>query len=257
MKKAIPFVALMLVSVFGTQQASAQILKNVLSGLQKKNTSTTTNSTTATAGAPSTLEIGDALKQALEQGTGKSSDQLSAVDGFFRNAEVKILFPPEAQKAEKTLRSIGLNKLCDDVILSLNRAAESAAKEAKPIFVDAIKQMTLQDVTNILLGSQDAATQYFKRTTTAQLMAKFKPVVQVNLDKAGATKYYTSAATQYNRVPLVKKLNPDISDYVTQKAIDGLFLEIAKEELNIRLNLSARTTPLMQKVFAFAQGVKK
>lgn len=206
---------------------------------------------------PSNLEIGDALKQALEQGTGKSSDQLSAVNGFLNNAEVKIIFPPEAQKAEKTLRSLGMNQLCDNVILSLNRAAESAAKEAKPIFIDAIKRMTLQDVSNILLGSPDAATQYFKRTTTLQLSAKFKPIIKVNLDKVGATKYYGTAATTFNKVPFVKKINPDITDYVTQKAIDGLFIEIAKEELNIRQNISARSTPLMQKVFSFAQSAKK
>jgi hypothetical protein len=143
------------------------------------------------------------------------------------------------------------------VILSLNRAAEGAAKEAKPIFIDAIKQMTLQDVTNILLGQQDAATQYFKRATTIALVAKFKPIIQVSLDKTNATRYYTSAATSFNKVPFVKKINPDISDYVTQKAIDGLFIQIAIEELNIRQNLSARTTPLMQKVFSFAQSAKK
>jgi len=240
---------------------SAQSFKDIISGLKKKTTTQTTDSKTTsstTASSPSTLEIGDALKQALTQGTGKSSDKLSAVDGFFKDSEVKILFPPEAQKAEKTLRSLGLNKLCDDVILSLNRAAESAAKEAKPIFIDAIKQMTLQDVTNILLGNQDAATQYFKRTTTLQLTTKFKPVVKLNLDKVNATKLYSQAATQYNRIPLVmNKINPDISDYVTQKAIEGLFLEIAKEELNIRQNIGARSTPLMQKVFGFAQGLKK
>lgn len=259
MKKIYLGIALLSAVLIGNT-VSAQSLKSILSGLKKTATQTTDSKTTASAttNSPSSLEIGDALKQALTQGTGKSSDKLSAVDGFFKDAEVKILFPPEAQKAEKTLRSLGLNKLCDNVILSLNRAAESAAKEAKPIFIDAIKQMTLQDVTNILLGSQDAATQYFKRTTTLQLSAKFKPVVQVNLDKAGATKFYAQAATQYNRVPLVmNKINPDISDYVTQKAIEGLFLEIAKEELNIRQNIGARSTPLMQKVFGFAQGMKK
>lgn len=206
---------------------------------------------------PSNTEIGTALKQALEQGTGKSTDQLSAANGFFGNAAIKIIFPPEAQKAERTLRSLGLNQLCDNVILSLNRAAEGAAKEAKPIFMDAIKQMTLQDVSNILLGNPDAATQYFKRTTTVQLSAKFKPVIKISLDQAGATKYYGTAAATFNKVPFVKKINPDITDYVTQKAIDGLFIEIAKEELNIRQNLSARSTPLMQKVFSFAQSAKK
>lgn len=208
-------------------------------------------------GNPTNLEISNGLKQALEIGTGKSSDQLSTVDGFFANAAVKILFPPEAQKVEKTLRSIGLGKLADNVVLSLNRAAEDAAKGARPIFVNAIKQMTIQDVTNILLGNQDAATQYFKRTTTLQLSSSFRPVIQNSLNKVGATKYYGDAAAAYNKIPLVSKINPDITDYVTQKAIDGLFYEIAKEELNIRQNLSARTTPLLQKVFGYYDKNKR
>jgi hypothetical protein len=206
---------------------------------------------------PSPFEIGNGLKQALEQGTSKSSDKLSQVDGFFANAAVKIVFPPQAQKAEKTLRKLGFNKLCDNVILSLNRAAEDAAKQAKPIFINAIRQMTLQDVTNTLLGGQDAATQYFKHTTTGQLTITFKPVIQISLDKTGATKYYGDAAREYNRVPFVSKINPDIGDYVTQKAIDGLFYEIALEELNIRKNIGARSTPLLQKVFAFADKNQK
>jgi hypothetical protein len=207
---------------------------------------------------PTTLEISTGLKQALEQGATKSSDQLSAVNGFFGNATIKILFPPEAQKVEKTLRGLGLNQLCDNVILSLNRAAEDAAGQAKPIFIDAVKQMTLQDVTNILLGSNDAATQYFKRTTTASLTEKFKPIIRVSLDKTGATKYYGEVAEKYNKIPFSKKINPDISDYATQKAIEGLFVEIALEELKIRQNLpSARATPLLQKVFAFADKNKK
>ncbi len=217
------------------------------------------NSTVSIPGqtTPTQFEIGNGLKQALEFGTTKSSDQLSAVDGFFANAAVKILFPPEAQKVENTLRTLGLGKLADNVILSMNRAAEDAAKQAKPIFIAAVKQMTIQDVTNILLGNQDAATQYFKRTTTDGLMLAFKPVVKNSLDKVGATKYYTEAATAYNKVPLVTKINPDISDYVTRKAIDGLFIKIAEEELNIRQNLSSRTTPLLQKVFAYADKNKK
>jgi hypothetical protein len=206
---------------------------------------------------PSSLDMGKALKQALQQGTTKSSDQLSALNGYFGNAAIKILFPPQAQKAEKTLRSIGLGKLCDNVILSLNRAAEDAAKQAKPIFINAITHMTLQDVSNILLGNQDAATQYFKKTTTDQLTASFKPVIQTSLDKTNATKYYGQAASEYNKIPFVSKMNPDIGAYVTQKAIDGLFHEIALEELNIRKNIGARSTPLLQKVFAFADKKKK
>lgn len=208
-------------------------------------------------GQPTTLEITNGLKQALEQGSANSTDQLSSVDGFFANAAVKILFPPEARKAESTLRSIGLGKLADNVVLSLNRAAEDAAKQAKPIFVSAVKQMTLQDVTNILLGSQDAATQYFKRATTAQLVSKFKPVIQTSLSKVGATRYYSDAVTAYNNIPLVSKLNPDIADYATQKAIEGVFYQIAQEELKIRQNIGYRTTPLMQKVFGYADRSKR
>jgi hypothetical protein len=204
---------------------------------------------------PSVLEIGNALKQALQQGTAKSTSQLSVVDGFFGNAAVKILFPPEAQKAEKTLRGLGMNKLCDDAILSLNRAAEAAAKDAEPIFVDAITKMTLKDAGNILTGPNDAATQYFRTTTSAELTAKFKPIIQASLNKVNATKYYGDVAHEYNKLPFVKHINPDITAYATQKAIDGIFVEIAKEELNIRQNLSARTTPLMQKVFTFAEKI--
>ncbi|MBS1525493.1 MAG: DUF4197 domain-containing protein [Bacteroidetes bacterium] len=202
--------------------------------------------------SPSPFEIGSALKDALLQGTAKSASKLSAVNGYFANAEVKLLFPPEARNAEKALRGIGLGKLCDNVILSMNRAAEDAAKQAEPIFVDAIRHMTLNDVTNILLGPKNAATVYFKKTTTPQLIAKFRPVIQASLNKVGATKYYGSAAGEYNKLPFVKHINPDITDYATAKAIDGLFIEIAKEELNIRQNISARSTPVMQKVFAFA-----
>jgi hypothetical protein len=201
---------------------------------------------------PSPFEMGNALKEALQQGTAKSASKLSAVNGFFGDAAVKILFPPEAQKAEKTLRGLGLNQLCDNVILSLNRAAENAAKDAEPIFVDAIKKMTIKDVSNILLGPKNSATQYFRQTTSAELTAKFKPIIQVSLNKVGATKYYSTAAGEYNKLPFVKHLNPDIADYATQKTIDGLFIKIAQEELNIRQNISARSTPLMQKVFSFA-----
>ncbi|MFD1257263.1 DUF4197 domain-containing protein [Mucilaginibacter terrae] len=206
-------------------------------------------------GTPSTIEMISGIRQALEVGTDKSVSQLSGLNGFFGNAAVKLLFPPEAQKAENTLRKLGFNKLCDDVILSLNRAAEDAAGKAKPIFVSAIKQMTLQDVTDILLGgSKDAATNYFKRVTTSQLTEQFKPVIHTSLSKVGATKYYSQLATQYNKIPLTfNKLNPDLDGYVTQKAIDGLFYRIALEELSIRSNLSARTTPLLQKVFGYAQ----
>ncbi len=203
-------------------------------------------------GNPTKFEIGQGLKQGLEIGTSQGADRLSLKDGFLGNMAVKILFPPEAAKVENTLRSLGLNSLCDNVITSLNRAAEDAVKEAKPIFISAIKQMTITDATNILLGNQDAATQYFKRVTTAQLMETFSPVITNSLSKVGATKYWGDVTSRYNTIPLVKPINTDLSEYVAQKAIDGLFLEIAQEELKIRRNLNARSTPLLQKVFAYA-----
>lgn len=211
---------------------------------------------TGTTGKPSTLEIASGIKQALEIGTSRGADLLSAKDGFMGNLAVKILFPPEAQKVEKTLRTLGMGKLADNVILSLNRAAEDAAKEAKPIFISAIKQMTIADATNILLGSQDAATNYFKRVTTAQLMEKFKPVINTSLAKVGATKYWGDATGQYNKLPMVKPLNSDLSDYVAQKAIEGMFIQVAQEELKIRDNLGARSTSLLQKVFGYADKNK-
>lgn len=204
-------------------------------------------------GNPTSTEIALGIKQALELGTSKSSDRLSAQNGFFGNAAVKLLFPPEAQKAERALRSLGLNSLADNVILSINRAAENAAKEAKPIFISAIKQMTISDATSILLGNQnDAATKYFQRVTTAQLMEKFRPVIQTSLANVGATKYWSDAITAYNQIPLTADINPDLSSYVAQKAIEGIFIEIAQEELKIRQNISARNTTLLQKVFGYA-----
>ncbi|MGB4775734.1 MAG: DUF4197 domain-containing protein [Daejeonella sp.] len=207
-------------------------------------------------GNPTSLEIGQGIKQALEIGTSQGADKLSAKDGFLGDLAIKIFFPPEAQKVEKTLRSIGLSSLADNVITSVNRAAEDAAKEAKPIFVSAIKQMTITDATNILLGNKDAATEYFKRVTTAQLMEKFKPVISTSLSKVGATKYWGDATTRYNKLPLVSPVTTDLSGYVTQKAIDGMFIQVAQEELKIRDNINARSTTLLQKVFGYADKNK-
>lgn len=205
---------------------------------------------------PSTLEIASGIKQALEIGTSNGADKLSAKDGFLGNMAVKILFPPEAQKVETALRGVGLGSVADNVITSLNRAAEDAAKEAKPIFVAAIRQMTITDATNILLGKQDAATDYFKRVTTAQLMSKFSPIIGNSLNKVGATKYWTEAANSYNKIPLVKPVNADLTAYVTQKAIDGMFVQVAQEELQIRENINARSTTLLKKVFGYADKNK-
>ena len=206
---------------------------------------------------PTSAEISMGLKEALEKGTGISAERLSLENGYLGNLDVKILFPEEAKNVENTLRSLGLGSMCDQVITSLNRAAEDAAIAAKPIFTDAIKQMSFQDVQKILLGEQNAATTYFKGSTTSSLTQRFSPIIDTSLKKVDATKYWSDAMTRYNRIPLVKKVDTDLTAYVTQKAIDGLFLEIAKEELKIRENINARTSPLLKKVFGYAESQKK
>lgn len=236
------------------------LLKKVKTATSKKTTATTstgtTGTTTASTGTPTSLEMGQGIKQALEIGITQGADKLALKDGFLGNMAVKILFPPEAEKVEKTLRAVGLGSLADKVIVSMNRAAEDAAKEAKPVFLAAIKQMTVKDATNILLGANNSATAYFKTATTSQLMEKFKPIITTSLNKVGATKYWTQAASEYNKLPLVKSVNTDLSDYATQKAIDGMFIQIAQEEAKIRENVGSRSTSLLQKVFGYADKNK-
>lgn len=189
------------------------------------------------------------LKEALSRGTTKSSDKLSAVDGFFKDAAVKILLPPEAAKVEKTLRSAGFGKQVDDAILSLNRAAEDAAKAAAPIFLNAIKNMTVSDGVNILKGSDTAATGYLRKSTSTQLTTAFRPVIDSSLQKTGATKYWKTVFDTYNKMPLVQKVNTDLPAYATAKALDGVFYYVAQEEKNIRQNPAAQVDDLLKKVF--------
>lgn len=197
------------------------------------------------------------LKEALSQGTNIAANQLGQVDGFLTNAAVKILFPPEARKVESTLRSIGMGSVCDQVITSVNRAAESAVVEAKPIFVEAIKQMSIADAIRILTGPKDAATQYLMQTSGQALMAKFEPIIQSNLQKTNATRYWSDAVNAYNRVPFVEKLNPNLTQHVNQKATDGIFLMVAAEEAKIRENPSQRIGSVLQDVFGWADKNRK
>jgi len=208
------------------------------------------NKAISTDQPPTTAEVGEGLKEALINGISKGSDLVSQLDGYFKNAEIKIPFPPEVKKVEDRLRQAGFGSEVDKFVLSLNRGAEDAAKEAKPIFIAAIKQMTIQDAWGILKGEPDAATQFLKRTTTSQLKEKFKPVIQNSLNKVNATKYYGDLVNTYNKIPLVQKVNPNLDDYATDRAIEGLFVMIAKEEKNIRHDPLARTTDLLKKVFA-------
>lgn len=196
-----------------------------------------------------TADVAEGLKEALIKGISNGSDVASQVDGYFKNEAIKILFPPDVKKVEEKLRQIGLGNEVDKFVLTLNRGAEDAAKEAKPIFITAIKSMTIEDAWGILKGDQDAATQYLKRTTSAQLKEKFRPVIQNSLDKVSATKYYGDLVGTYNKIPFVDKVNPDLNDYATDKAIEGLFVMVAREEKEIRENPVARTTDLLKRVF--------
>lgn len=203
--------------------------------------------------ALTTAEVGDGLKEALTNGIAKGADQLSTTDGYFKNPEVKIPFPPDVKKVEDKLRQIGMDKQVDNFIMTLNRGAEDAAKEAKPIFVNAIKQLTIEDAWGILNGDVNAATSYLERTTSPQLKEKFKPVIQNSLNKVGASKYYTDLVNTYNKIPFVEKVNPDLNEYATNLAMKGLFMQIAKEEKKIRQDPAARTTDLLVKVFSQAK----
>lgn len=195
-------------------------------------------------------EISGGLKQALEIGIGKGSDQLSKQNGYFKSP-YKILLPAEARKVTDKLKIIPGFQNVEDVILEkINRGAEDAAKKAKPIFVNAIKKMSFGDAMDILLGQQNAATTYLNRTTYNPLYQEFNPVIVNSLDKFNARKYWSDAVGKYNSLPFVEKLNPSLDDYVTKEALKGLFSMVEQEEKNIRTNIKARTTDLLKRVFA-------
>ena len=201
-------------------------------------------------GSGTGLDIAGGLKEALNNGVSNQVFKLTATDGFFRNEAVKILLPAELQKVDKTLRTIGMGKLADEGLKAINRTAEDAVKEATPIFVDAIRNMSFTDAKNILMGNESAATNYLQSATTTALYGKFNPVIKNSFTKVGADKIWENLINKYNTIPLVTKVNPDLTDYVTNQALNGVFKMVAVEEKNIRTNLSARTSVLLQKVFA-------
>jgi hypothetical protein len=196
-----------------------------------------------------TAEVAEGLKEALINGISNGSDQASQLDGYFKNPQIRIPFPPDVKRVEDRLRQIGMGSEVDKFIMTLNRGAEDAAREAKPIFIAAIKQMTIQDAWSILRGDENAATEYLRRTTSTQLYEKFQPVIANSLNKVNATKYYGDLVNTYNKIPMVEKVNPDLNDYATNKAMEGLFLLIADEEKKIRQDPMARTTDLLKRVF--------
>ena len=200
-------------------------------------------------------EAGQGIKEALAQGVTTAVLNLNKTDGFFGSEAYKLFLPPDAKKIVTTLQNLGMGKLVDKAVLAVNRGAEDAVGFAKPIFVDAIKEMTLVDAINIVKGSNDAATNYFRQKTTDKLIAAFTPSVKTSLDKVNATKYYTDVVNTYNNFPTTfTKINPDLSSYVMSKAVDALFDQVAKEEANIRANPAARATDILKKVFG--SGIK-
>ena len=200
-------------------------------------------------------EAAQGIREALDQGVGRGIGVLNKTDGFFGNQAYKLFLPAEAQRIESTLRQLGMGSMVDKAILQINRAAEDAVGHARPVFLDAIREITITDALNIIRGPDDAATQYFREKTTAKLTAAFSPIVKGSLEKFSATKYYADLINTYNNFPTtLNKLNPDLPSYVVEKAIGALFDQIAKEEANIRANPVARTTEILKKVFG--RGVR-
>ncbi|AYA38810.1 DUF4197 domain-containing protein [Hymenobacter oligotrophus] len=238
-----------------TSAAEAQLIKLPKIGgttIQLPKPATTTAA--GKIGGVSQEEAALGLKEALTQGISKGADQASKQDGFYLNKLIRIPFPQDAQRVATTMRRLGLGTEVDRFELALNRGAEQAATSAKPIFVTAIRSLTFRDVWNILSGEKDAATQYLKRTTTPQLLTAFAPIMQQALDQTNATRYYSTLVTRYNKIPMVQPVNPNLNEYATGKAIDGLFMLIAQEEANIRENPVARTTELLRRVFGSKRG---
>jgi len=196
------------------------------------------------------VDIAGGLKEALNNGISKQVTKLTTTDGFYRNEAVKILLPEELRKVDAGLRRIGLSSLADEGLKVLNRAAEDAVKEATPIFVDAVRNMTFMDARSILMGNESSATNYLQNSTSTALYGKFNPVIKNSFTKVGADKVWTNIITKYNSIPLVNKVNPDLTDYVTNQALNGVFKMVAVEEKNIRSNIVSRTSVLLQKVFA-------
>jgi hypothetical protein len=232
--------AILAITLFTASVTQAQGLKDLLKKVPTKSTN---------IGNLTSDEVGKGLKEALAIGVKKGAQQLANVDGFLGNAAVKILLPPEAQKVEQKLRALGFNNQIDAAILSINRAAEDAAKSAAPIFVNAITSMSISDAFGILKGGDSAATTFLKSKTTPALTAAFSPIIDSSLSKVGATQLWSALFAQYNKMPFVKKVNPDLKGYVTDRALAGMFFQVAQEEAKIRKNPAAQTTALLQKVF--------
>lgn len=248
MKKTILFAT----ALFCCYALSAQSLLDKLKKQTEKDSSGVLSKVTQSIGGGSSLsneEIINGLKEALKVGTDSSLFHLAKVDGFFADAAIKILMPPEAKKVESTLRNVGMSSLVDKAILSMNRAAEDAASGVSGIFKEAILRMTIADGLSILQGGNHAATDYLKKVTSASLQEKMTPVIKQSLNKVHATEYWRDVFSAYNRFS-ANKVNADLTAYVTEKAMEGIFYAVAQEEQKIRQDPAARVTDLLKKVFA-------
>lgn len=194
-------------------------------------------------------EVIKGLKDALTVGTNNSTGIASKVDGYYKNPKMFIPFPPEAKQVKDKMDALGMKPQTDKFVMTLNRAAEEAAKNAAPVFINAVKGMSIGDGFGILKGADNAATQYLKDKTTAELKQKFTPIVKAAIDKVEVTKYWNPIITKYNKLPMVQKQNPDLTAYVTEKAMAGLFMLLAEEELKIRKDPLARVNDILKRVF--------
>jgi hypothetical protein len=247
MKKGMLF---LLPAMLTLQVSQAQLLKKLNKALNGGNTTTSTSSSATTGGNVTESEAGAGIKEALSKGVQAGIAALSKKDGFFGNQAYKMFLPEDAVKIEKTLRSIGLGSQVDKAILQINRAAEGAVSHAAPMFVNAIKQMSITDALKLVTGGNNSVTEYFKGKTSTQLKSAFAPSIKGALDSTSATKYYGDIVNTYNKLPTTRsKVNPDLQDYVTTRAVAALFDQISKEEANIRQNPAARTSDLLKKVF--------
>jgi len=238
--------ALFVIVLLGTYSVQAQ---NVIEKARKeleKSTGLPTGGSKSLSGD----EIISGLKEALNVGTSNASNNASKLDGFYKNPLIKIPFPQDVAIVEKTARQLGLGKQADNFIRSMNRAAEDASKQAAPIFLSAIKSMTIQDGLGILKGHESAATDYLKSKTTAELTQQLTPIVKRAISKAQVAKYWKPVIKKYNKIPGVAKKNPNLESYITEKTIQGLFKLIAQEEAKIRKDPAARVSDLLKKVFS-------
>jgi hypothetical protein len=243
------FLSMALLALF-VMHANALSLSDVKDAL-KSNGSSASASPSATSGVDglSNAEASGGLKEALTQGVSKAVASLGAADGFFGNKEVKIPLPKSLKKIEKGMKLMGMGKQSDELVLKMNRAAEAAVPEAKVLLVDSVKQMTLADAKAILTGPQDAATQYFKRTTSAKMAEKFLPIVTKATENVKLADSYNKYAGMGSKFGVVKKEDANINQYVTNKALDGVYYMVAQEEAAIRKDPLGQASSLLKKVF--------